>query len=151
MWSSGACGKEQASRCSKQANISSVSRDIQSQLSQVISQAIAPALIPEALAVFGSNEMQNNVIPIRRGGEAELTKLYVHLLNAAINEAAASTSRLAPADDSIIDQALVKAQRAQVHCLTAHWKLPSAPRTGTPTQGSEKSLTQPRAQGRTRQ
>jgi hypothetical protein len=33
--------------------------------------------------------MQNNVIPIRRGGQAELAKLYLHLLNVALNEEAA--------------------------------------------------------------
>ncbi len=36
--------------------------------------------------------MQNNVIPIRRGSQAELAKLYLHLLNVALNEKVASTA-----------------------------------------------------------
>jgi hypothetical protein len=40
--------------------------------------------------VFGSDEMQNNVIPIKRGSQDELTKLYLHLLNVALSETARS-------------------------------------------------------------
>jgi hypothetical protein len=36
--------------------------------------------------------MRNNVIPIGRGGQAELTRLYIHLLNAARNEEASSAT-----------------------------------------------------------
>jgi len=36
--------------------------------------------------------MKNNVIPIRRGGQDELANLYLHLLNVALNEEAASTA-----------------------------------------------------------
>jgi hypothetical protein len=50
--------------------------------------------------------MQNNVVPIKRRRQDELTKLYLHLLNAALSEAAASRAAQAPADDlSIRNQA----------------------------------------------
>jgi hypothetical protein len=42
--------------------------------------------------------MRNNVIPIGRGGQAELTRLYLHLLNAAQDEAASSATPLELAD-----------------------------------------------------
>jgi hypothetical protein len=42
--------------------------------------------------------MRNNLIPIKRGGQDELTRLYVHLLNAARNEAASSATPLELAD-----------------------------------------------------
>jgi hypothetical protein len=38
--------------------------------------------------------MRNNLIPIKRGGQDELTSLYVHLLNAVRNEAASSATPL---------------------------------------------------------
>jgi hypothetical protein len=42
--------------------------------------------------------MQDNVIPIKRDSQAALAKLYLHLLNAALDEAAASTARQAQGD-----------------------------------------------------
>jgi hypothetical protein len=63
--------------------------------------------------------MRNNVIPIRRrGSQVELTKLYMRLLNAALNEAAASVAPQAWADDlSIGDLALPKTLGAQGQAL----------------------------------
>lgn len=77
-----------------------------------------------------------NVSPIRRDCQAALAKLYLHLLNAALGEAASSTDPRARKDYlSICNQALLKARAAQGHCLTAHWKLSSARKTGDPTRG----------------
>jgi hypothetical protein len=56
--------------------------------------------------------MQNNVIPIKRGSPSELAELYLHLLNTALNEAAASTARQARPDHlSIRNQALSSQHR----------------------------------------
>ncbi len=58
--------------------------------------------------------MQTNVIPIRRGSQAELAKLYLHLLNVALNEEAASTAFHARADHlSIRNQELSSRRRCQ--------------------------------------
>ena len=76
------------------------------------------------------------MIPIQCGSQIELTKLYLQLLDAALEEAAASTGPQPRADEPPIrDQALLKAQGARVHCLAAHWKVSSARKTGDPTRG----------------
>jgi hypothetical protein len=80
--------------------------------------------------------MQNNAIPIKRGSQAALAKLYLHLLNAALNEAAASTEPQGREDGlSMRNQALLKVPGAQAHSLTVHWELSSARKTGAPTRG----------------
>jgi hypothetical protein len=80
--------------------------------------------------------MQDNVIPIESGGHAEFTELYLHLLNAALNEAAGSTAPQGVGGPTITrDQALLKAPEAQAHCSAAHWKLSSARKTGAPARG----------------
>lgn len=86
--------------------------------------------------VPGSKDMQNNVIPIKRDNQAALAKLYLHLLTAAINEAAASAAQQTwPGQLPIHHQALLRARGAQGHCLTAHSKLSSTRKTGDPAQG----------------
>jgi hypothetical protein len=52
--------------------------------------------------------MQNNVIPIKRYSQAALAKLYLHLLNAALDEAAASMAPQTGADNY---------QSVMKHCL----------------------------------
>jgi hypothetical protein len=66
------------------------------------------------LETVGFNEMKNNVIPVRRGSQAELAKLYLHLLNAALSEEAASTAPHARADHlSIRNQELSSRRHRQ--------------------------------------
>jgi hypothetical protein len=58
--------------------------------------------------------MQNYVIPIRRGSQAELAKLYLHLLNVALNEEAAWTAPHAWAENlSMRNHALSSRRRRQ--------------------------------------